>query len=96
MVEKYLELNFLNDITEENLTSYWGRKNRLAIVRFDNKKCLVFLVEDKEEPSIPGYPALGIEYFDSHEEAVRAVKKCYERLGYTPNHAEYGYYTSKR
>ncbi len=93
--EKYLELNFLHDITKENLTSYWKRKNRLAIVQFDNEKCLVFLVEDKAEPEVPGYPALGIEYFDSHKEAAEAVHKCYERLGYTPDNAEFGCYTSK-
>ena len=87
---EYLNLNSLNEITKNHLLSYWGRKNRLAIVEFPRGHCLVFLVEDLEKPQIPGYSATGIEYFRNHKKAVEAVKNCYDRIGYIPKYADRG------
>lgn len=91
---EYLKPNKLSELKLEDFKYYWNRKNRLAIVEFDTKKCLVFFVEDSKKPQIPGYPATGVEYFDSHKLAVKSVKETYEKLNYTPEFAECGRWTT--
>jgi len=89
----YVEWDSINDLTLEDLKSYWNRPNKIVIVKLAENNYLTFLVEDCEKPQVPGYPASGIEYFKSHQEAIDMIKKCLNNLNYTPKFQEFGYYS---
>lgn len=82
----------LKDITKETLQTYSYRKNKIVIVKFPEGHCLTFLVEDIKKPQVPGYPANGLTYFDSVEEAIKAIHDLYNSLDYTPKYADEGHY----
>lgn len=82
----------LNDITKHILKD---REKRLIIVEFNKRKdtkyynfhkCLSFLVDDTDNAQCPGYPACGVEYFDSFEKGKKKIKALYKKVEYTPRY----------
>jgi len=78
----------LKDITIEHLKN---RPRQIIIVDFDNNKghCLTFLVSDCEKPQVPGYPAIGLTYFNSVKDARKAIEDKYKVLNYYPKNKKH-------
>ena len=88
----YLSLDKLDDLIPEDMY-YHRRRNKLVVVKLQENQFLVFLVEDVEKPSVPGYPACSIEYFSSHKEALEKINQIYEKFNYKPNYPAEGFYS---
>lgn len=91
--EAIKKVGTLDDVTKHILKH--GVK-RLIIVEFTKRKdtkyynfhkYLSFLVDDVSDAQCPGYPACGVEYFDSFEEGKTKIEKLYKRIGYTPRYS---------
>ena len=87
----------LSDVSREMLENPdWDERyeaRKIVIVRFSNGRCLTFLVTDTKTPQVPGYPAHSLSFFDSHQQAVEAVKQKLKEIDYMPKHQDYGYFT---
>lgn len=82
----YKGWNKISDVTKEDLSDYWKRKNRFIIIKLNENNFLVCLVEDKPHPDIPGYPASSIEYFSNSCQAKKAIKTHYKNINYYPKY----------
>lgn len=64
------------------------KEKQFVIVQITDK-VLVFLVDDIETPSVPGYPAQALEYFPNAETARKVIEETYNQLDYWPKNKGY-------
>lgn len=87
IVKIFEKINSLKDLTKDLLKTF---NKQLVIVEFrKNGYTLVFLVDDVEHPSVPGFPACSLEYFDDIKSARKEIENTYKRINHWPKNLCY-------
>ena len=77
------------EIDELEIEDFNSRPSKLVIVKHGENNFSIFLVEDKENPKIPGYPAYSFyPRYKSGEEAQSVIRTTYQRLNYFPRYMD--------